>query len=72
MDELIEGTPVPQVAAICHRTSPLKKLDLRAQEWGPKFVTAIWDHSLRIWQFLNDAFHGDVNTQVKRYEIEEI
>jgi hypothetical protein len=23
-----------------------KKLDLRAQEWGPKFITALWDHSL--------------------------
>jgi hypothetical protein len=23
-----------------------KKLDLLAQEWGPKFITALWDHSL--------------------------
>jgi hypothetical protein len=28
-----------------------KKLDLRAQEWGPKFITFFWDHSLRIWHF---------------------
>jgi hypothetical protein len=49
-----------------------KKLDLRAQEWGPKFITALWDHSLRIWQFRNDAFHGDANTQVKRYKLEEL
>jgi hypothetical protein len=49
-----------------------KKLDLRAQEWGPKFITALWDHSLRIWHFRNDAFHGDANTQVKRYKLEEL
>jgi hypothetical protein len=49
-----------------------KKLDLRAQEWGPKFITALWDHSLRIWQFRNDAFHGDASTQVKRYRLEEL
>jgi hypothetical protein len=49
-----------------------KKLDLRAQEWGPKFVTAMWDHSLRIWQFHNDAFHGEANTQAKRYKLEEL
>jgi hypothetical protein len=43
-----------------------EKLDLRAQEWGHKFITALWDHSLRIWHFRNDAFHGDTNTQVNR------
>jgi hypothetical protein len=49
-----------------------KKLDLRAQEWGPKFITALWDHSLQIWHFHNDAFHGDANTKVKRYKLEEL
>jgi hypothetical protein len=49
-----------------------KKLDLRAQEWGPKFITVLWDHSLRIWHLRNDAFHGDINTQVKRYKLEEL
>jgi hypothetical protein len=72
MDELSQGTPVPQVAAIHHRTRPLKKLDLRAQESGTKFVTSMWYQSLRIWQFHNDAFHGDANTQVKCYKQEEL
>jgi hypothetical protein len=49
-----------------------KKPDLRAQEWGPKFITELWDHSLRIWYFRNDAFHVDANTQVKRYKLEEL
>jgi hypothetical protein len=49
-----------------------KKLNLRAQEWGPKLFTAMWDHSLQIWQFRNDAFHRDTNTQVKRYKLEEL
>jgi hypothetical protein len=49
-----------------------KKLNLRAQEWGPKFATAMWDHSLQIWQLRNDAFHGDTNTQVKLYKLEEL
>ena len=49
-----------------------KRLNLRAQEWGPKFVTALWDHSLPIWQFRNDAFHADTNAQVKRYKLEEL
>jgi hypothetical protein len=49
-----------------------KKLDLWAQEWGPKFITELWDHSLRIWQFRNDVIHGDANTQVKRYKLVEL
>jgi hypothetical protein len=49
-----------------------KRLDFRAQEWGPKFVTAMWDHSLRIWQFRNDAFHADTNAQIKCYKLEEL
>jgi hypothetical protein len=49
-----------------------KKLDLSAQEWGPKFATAMWDHSFRIWQFRKDAFHGDTKAQVKRYKLEEL
>jgi hypothetical protein len=48
-----------------------KKLDLRAQEWAPKFITSLWDHSLPIWQFRNDTFHGDANAQVKHYKLEE-
>jgi hypothetical protein len=72
MDEPSQGTHVPQVAAIRHRTRPVKKLDLWAQEWGPKFITSLLDHSLRIWQFRNDTFRGDANTQVKRYKVEEL
>jgi hypothetical protein len=49
-----------------------KKLDLKAQEWDPKFITALWEHSLRIWHLRNDAFHGDANAQVKRYKLEEL
>jgi hypothetical protein len=32
----------------------------------------MWDHSLQICKFRNDAFHGDANTQVKRYKLEEL
>jgi hypothetical protein len=48
-----------------------ERLDLRAQEWTPKFVTARWDHYLIILQFHNDAFNADTNAQVKKYKLEE-
>jgi hypothetical protein len=47
-----------------------KRLDLRAQEWSPKFVTAMWDHSLRIWQFRNYSFNSDTKAQFKLYKLE--
>jgi hypothetical protein len=49
-----------------------KNLHLRDKKRGPKFATSMLDHSLRIWQFRNDAFHGDINTQFKRYKLEEL
>jgi hypothetical protein len=41
-----------------------RQLELRAQEWGPKFVTSMWDHSLQILKVRNDAFHADTHAQV--------
>jgi hypothetical protein len=32
----------------------------------------MWDHSLQIWQFHNDAFHADTNAQVNHYKLEEL
>jgi hypothetical protein len=49
-----------------------KRLDLRAQEWSPKFVTELWDHSLRILQFRIDAFHADTNAHIKHCKLEEL
>jgi hypothetical protein len=49
-----------------------KHLDLRSQEWIPKLVTAMWGHSLRIWQFRNYAFQPDTNAHVKHYKLEEL
>jgi hypothetical protein len=68
----LQGPSVTQVAAFCRRACPLERLDLRSQEWGPKFVTVMWEHSLWIWQFRNDAFLADTNSQVKNYKLEEL
>jgi hypothetical protein len=71
MDEHLQGPPVTQVEAILLHVRS-NWLDLRAQEWGPTFVTAMWDHSLQICKFHNGAFHADTNSQVKRYKLEEL
>jgi hypothetical protein len=48
------------------------KLHLKADEWTTKFVAALWEHTLRIWQYRNDAFHADNEVQTKRYTLEAL
>jgi hypothetical protein len=45
---------------------------LKADEWATKFVTALWEHTLRIWQLKNDAFHADNEVQTKLYKLEAL
>jgi hypothetical protein len=33
---------------------------LKADEWETQFVAALWEHTRRIWQYRNDAFHADM------------
>jgi hypothetical protein len=49
VDEHLKGPRVIQVAEICHHTCPLEMTGLASPRAGPKFVTAMWDHSLQIW-----------------------
>jgi hypothetical protein len=74
VDACLQGLPVTQVATICHRTCPLEMIELMSSRMGSKVChsTVGPDHSLRIWQFHNDAFHADANVQVKRYKVEEL
>jgi hypothetical protein len=48
------------------------KSHLKADEWAAKFVAALWEHTLRIWQYRNSAFHVDNETQTKRYKLEAL
>jgi hypothetical protein len=48
------------------------KSHLKADEWATKFVAALWEHTLRIWQYRNDAFHADSEVQTKRYKLEAL
>jgi hypothetical protein len=64
-DKHLQGSSVPQVAAICQSACPLETAENSSQQCGTT-------HSLRIWQFRNDEFHVDTNAQVKCYKLEEL
>jgi hypothetical protein len=55
-------------------TAHLKAIKSRfkADEWAANFVAALWEHTLRIWQNRNDAFHVDNEAQTKRYKLEAL
>jgi hypothetical protein len=48
------------------------KSHLKADEWATQFVAALWEHTLRIWQYRNDAFHADNKVWTKLYKIEAL
>jgi hypothetical protein len=48
------------------------KSHLKADEWAAKFVAALWGHTLRVWQYRNDAFHADNEVQIKWYKLEAL
>jgi hypothetical protein len=49
-----------------------KHLEVNASEWSSKFVLALWNNLLRLWQFRNDIFHADNNTKIKQCKMEEL
>jgi hypothetical protein len=49
-----------------------KNSRLKADEWAAKFVTAMWEQTLWIWQCKNDAFRADNEAQTKRYKLEAL
>jgi hypothetical protein len=48
------------------------KSRIKADEWATKFVAALWDHTLQIWQYRNDSFHANNEVQIKRYKLEAL
>jgi hypothetical protein len=48
------------------------KSRFKADECAEKFVAALWEHTLRIWQYQNNAFCADNEAQTKRYKLEAL
>jgi hypothetical protein len=32
---------------------------LKARDWAPKFIGALWEHTQRVWKFRNSIYHAD-------------
>jgi hypothetical protein len=42
------------------------------QEWVPKLINAIWDHTACLWHFRNDAAHIRDTKQVAQFKIDSL
>jgi hypothetical protein len=34
-----------------------ENIKLKASDWAPKMIQALWDYMLRLWKYRNDALH---------------
>jgi hypothetical protein len=46
-----------------------KGIKLKMQEWAPKLINAIWDHTTRLWHYRNDAVHSRDNKHAAQFKI---
>jgi hypothetical protein len=47
-----------------------KGIKLKMQEWAPKFINALWDHTTRLWHCRNDTVHIRDTNQVAQFKID--
>jgi hypothetical protein len=46
-----------------------KGIKLKMQEWVPKLINEMWDHTTRIWHYPNDAVDSRDTKQVAQFNI---
>jgi hypothetical protein len=48
----------------------IENIKLKASDWAPKMIHALWDHMLRIWQYRNDALQYNGTKKVAQFKVE--
>jgi hypothetical protein len=46
-----------------------KGINLKIQQWAPKLINAMWDHTTRLWYYRNDVVHSRDTKQVGQFKI---
>jgi hypothetical protein len=41
-----------------------ENIKLKASDWAPKMIQALWDHMLRLWKYRNNALHENDTKKV--------
>jgi hypothetical protein len=72
VDKRAERASLHWLARLRNCNLKATKSHLKADEWETKFVAELWEQTLRIWQYRNDAFHADTEVQTKQYKQEAL
>jgi hypothetical protein len=49
-----------------------KGIKLKMQEWVPKLINTMWDHTTRPWHCRNDTVHSRETKQVAQFKIDAL
>jgi uncharacterized protein with von Willebrand factor type A (vWA) domain len=47
-------------------------IKLKAWDWAPKMIQALWDNVLWLWQYRNDALHENDMNKVDQFKVEAL
>jgi hypothetical protein len=64
-DNLIKGRLGRQWIEYVKQHIHIENIKLKATDWLPKMIQALWDHMLQLWQCQNDALHENDMIQRK-------
>jgi hypothetical protein len=69
-DNLLKGRLGRQWIQYVKQHIQINNIKLKAIEWAPKMIQALWDHILRLWQYQNDALHENNTKKVAQFKVE--
>jgi hypothetical protein len=49
-----------------------QRIKLKMQEWAPKLINVLWDHTAHLWHYFNDAVHSIDTKQVAQFKIDAL
>jgi hypothetical protein len=71
-DNLIKGRVGRQWIEYVKQHINNENVKLKALDWAPKMIQALWDHMLRLWQYQNNAPHENDTKKEKQYKLEAL
>jgi hypothetical protein len=69
-DNLIKGRMGRQWIEYVKQHIHNENIKLKASDWAPKMIQALWDHMLRLWQYRNDELHENNKKKVAQFKVE--
>jgi hypothetical protein len=71
-ENLIKGRLGGEWIEYVKRHIHIKNIKLKASDWAPKMIQALWYHMLRLWQYRNDALNENDTKKVAQFKVESI